>query len=195
MVDFKRNKLVSHHLIDMFSTPANISRSSRDEMKLPLRYQLPMVSLLDWWPLKIVLSALLMLFTIEVELVIVLSFLVVLDWITGIWASKRRQVPISSIGLRQTSAKVVEYIIILIVATMLSNAFPLLVWLRPWAFLFICLTEAKSILENIARPGSAADKFWDLLRDQLRQRIGKDADDFFDDTSGEPPDTTNKPST
>ena len=80
---------------------------------------------------------------------------------------------VRSIGLRRTFVKIVEYSIMLALAISLANVYSFLSWLEVWAFAFITLTEAISILENLARPGSVASEFAGKLRGVMKRFVSK----------------------
>ena len=138
-----------------------------------VRYQAPLLSLWEFWLIKAVLAAMYTLFATQIELVVLLVFALGLDLITGVAAAKRRGEKVRSIGLRRTFVKIVEYSIMLALAISLANVYSFLSWLEVWAFAFITLTEAISILENLARPGSVASEFAGKLRGVMKRFVSK----------------------
>lgn len=80
------------------------------------------------------------------------GILITVDFVTGIWASKRKNDPITSARLRDTVDKILIYnmtilLSFLVEKYMISEAIPLL----RVALGFIAISEFKSISENIER--------------------------------------------
>ena len=140
--------MISTSPITLTSPPMRITRVHR--------YEAPIFALLDWaWlkgPASIAYAALSQMLHTDVKLIVVVSFLVVIDFFTGIMAARRRGQAVRSIGLRQTAVKVVEYAALLVVFTSLANTYSILSWMQEASYVYVCLTEAKSIVENLYGP-------------------------------------------
>lgn len=130
-----------------------------------------MIALIDWGWLKAIISivyaATIELVKADVRLIAVVSFLVLIDLVTGVMAAVRRGERIRSLGMRQTIVKVIEYALLLLVFSALANSFSLLYWMQEAAFAYVALTEAKSIVENLYGPGN---KVWQAMQ-QMRKML------------------------
>lgn len=85
------------------------------------------------------------------ELFIVMFIFVTVDFVTGIIASNKKQVPRSSRRLRKSANKLVAYISAIMLAFMAEQAFQV-EWFASHRYIgaFICIVELISILENFA---------------------------------------------
>ena len=99
---------------------------------------------------------------VEIKLIAVITLLIILDLISGLWASRLKHVPITSFRLRRTARKVYEYCVFLIAFTAVSNVFDWLAWVKMGAFAFVAITELKSVTENIF--GEKAKVFEQILK-------------------------------
>ena len=85
------------------------------------------------------------------EMFVVLMLFVAADLVTGILASKRRNIPRTSRRLRKSAAKLVNYILALVLAYAAERAFDVEWFVAHRAIgAFICAVEMLSILENMA---------------------------------------------
>ena len=111
------------------------------------------------------------LFDTDPLLVTAIATLLMLDLVSGIAAAAKRQEPIGSKGLRQTGYKIVEYTLLGGAGVLLANAFAvnplhyITDGLDDAVLLFIALTEAFSIVENITGSRAGAQH---LVRKILR---------------------------
>jgi len=84
------------------------------------------------------------------EIVHVLLIFIAVDFISGVWASRKRREKIESRRFRKTLTKFLWYTVALILSYMMERTFHL-----SWSNLsgivggFICFIELKSIFENI----------------------------------------------
>lgn len=91
------------------------------------------------------------------DFLISLLVLMVLDLITGIWKSIKNNTAVTSIGLRDTAIKVIQYSVFLIVVHVLINfkvdgkTIGLLNYADELGYSFLIIIEAKSILENLQK--------------------------------------------
>lgn len=78
---------------------------------------------------------------------------IAIDFVTGILKSAINKVPLTSMGFRGTIKKLIQYIGIIVLGTLLGNALPkdneLVLWINNVVLLFIIYTEAYSIVENL----------------------------------------------
>lgn len=149
---------------------------------LILRYLKPLESLADGWLVKAVVTLMVSLWAImtdmfatEGELVLLLFVAIFFDLVTGIVASRRTKVPVTSLGLRQTVVKVLEYLIILTLISGISNTFegavPGIEHLVTYGYLFAIITEGKSVVENISKGRESRIKeLWEYI---IRKLIKK----------------------
>lgn len=144
------------------------------------RYAKPFFALLDEFGIKFVFASgttfflekilppLYKVVDTDIQLIYSLAILIILDLITGIWSSVKKNKPITSLGLRSSVVKVVEYIFLLLPLTILSNMDEYLNWVQTWAYVFVCATEIKSIGENVFSRNSDSktilNKFWEVLK-------------------------------
>lgn len=108
------------------------------------------------------------------ELVVLLVLLVSIDFISGIWRSWIHDEEIKSRIMRRTVVKVLEYMVVLSVAIMVTRAFEfegvpraisiIVGQLDIWCFLFVALIEARSVLENITGKRASKVSKWVLKR-------------------------------
>lgn len=88
-------------------------------------------------------------FTTDIMLIQALFTLIIIDWITGIIASMKANRRITSIGMRSTIVKAIEYALFLAAIIILSNLTEALNWIQVWVFVYMSATEVKSIAENL----------------------------------------------
>lgn len=101
--------------------------------------------------ISVTLLAALAYFSPLYEMFIVLMFFVVADLVTGIVASRKRGIPRSSRRLRKSAAKLVNYIMAMMLAFAAEQAFGVEWFVAHRAIgAFICAVEMLSILENMA---------------------------------------------
>jgi len=84
------------------------------------------------------------------EIVHVMLIFILIDFISGVWAARKRKETLESRKFRKTLTKFLWYTVALILSFMMENTFNL-----SWSNLsgiiggFICFIELKSIFENI----------------------------------------------
>lgn len=143
------------------------------------RYVNPIVSLTDNYESKIIFASsftllnyiteqLFNIVATELHLVWSLALLIIIDLLSGVYASMMCKRKITSLKLRSTFVKIIEYIMVLLPLTILSNMDSSLNWIQMWAYVFICATEVKSIGENLFHTETNAKKvlteFWKILK-------------------------------
>lgn len=109
-------------------------------------------------------------FATDAHLIFSLIVLLILDWITGVYGSWRSEKKITSMGLRSTIVKVIEYAIFIMGITVLGNMHENLGWVQIWCYIYLAATEVKSITENIfdgdERLKTMVKRFWDEFTDR-----------------------------
>lgn len=137
----------------------------------------PLVALVENFEIKFGVATLISaLYAILAELKIVLAsdatyvtalvLLITIDFITGIYSSFKSKIPITSLGIRSTFVKSIEYMFVLIPLTILSNMALELSWIQTWAYVFVCATEIKSIGENIPSMNKMFTSLWAIIKDR-----------------------------
>ena len=91
-------------------------------------------------------------FTPIAEMILVMLIFLILDTISGIWASLKKGEKLESHKLRKTIYKIVWYTIAVMLSWMMEKTFTL-TWTNLASLVcgFICFVELKSIFENITR--------------------------------------------
>lgn len=116
------------------------------------RYIRPVESLLDLAKVKAGLALLYAgvvgFIHAEGKMLGIAALLVIIDLITGVISAKRNGT-FKSLELRQTALKVSEYLLFLTAFILVALYVPWLSWLREAAFVYVALTELKSITENV----------------------------------------------
>jgi len=139
-------------------------------MSLIQRYANPLTGLKENFAIKAVLAVLGSLFASDPQLVALVVILVVMDFLTGVYAAKVRKETINSKGFRQTVVKVIEYFFLLAGCTAVANSFDIINWIDEIAYMFTALTELKSIVENITSSESPARRIWMMVRREMNRR-------------------------
>lgn len=139
-----------------------------------LSYDKPLRGLADSWILKTLVSLLAALFTADPEPVALVCILVIIDFVSGIYAAKRKKQKIRSKIMRRTGVKVIEYIVLLSLITAVSNTFELVDWAAPMAYLYVSLTELFSIMENMTGSKSRARTIWMKIVAEIKDRESVD---------------------
>jgi phage-related holin len=150
------------------------------------RYFYPVFSLADAWQWKLVLAGVLTamletlgrLFVMNGDMAAAVAILIVIDFATGVYRAYRSR-SISSRVMRQTGIKVIEYTLLIGIATMVANVFvdtgipflsPALGTLGTLAFAYVCLTEMTSVFENVFGSSSKARRVWVAMKQYLAKK-------------------------
>jgi phage-related holin len=130
---------------------------------------------LEVWPLKLFLGFLAWLYGPWQEAYGVLIALVVLDTITGVWASKREGHTIRSAILRTKSLTKVGFYAVALMVASLAGRIAGLDGLLDLALTFAIISEALSVVENLIRiyPEHPLGRY---LRRLLEVRAGQKKD-------------------
>lgn len=94
------------------------------------------------------------------------SFLVLIDLITGLWASHKRNEKITSNGIRRTVSKTLAYQLAVICSFVMEQQFLGGIPIVKVVAGLIASTEFKSVLENIS--SITGVDFWDSLIESLQ---------------------------
>lgn len=88
--------------------------------------------------------------TLPVSHFVAAMFMLVLsDWVTGVWAAAKRNEKITSKGFRNTTQKLVFYMLAILLGLIIETTFFPDIKLVYYVAGFICITEFKSNIENI----------------------------------------------
>jgi hypothetical protein len=156
-----------------------------------IRYSKVLEGLTDLWIPKLTLSIVSTGLASFFDLVYTEPFLIIAviiamlgDVITGITASIRRKQPITSVGLRQFATKVVEYAVVLLFFTVMSNAFganKLDNWVGSFlgvlenihyvGYWYVMMTEGLSIWENLNNGESRAADVFEYIKNKIDDKI------------------------
>lgn len=136
------------------------------------RYANPLITLVEAFHIKALVSAgaaaLATLFHHSIQYAMLVALLVVIDFATGIIAAKKRGEKITSLGLRQTIIKALEYMCFLVAVTAFANVFTALAgWISATAYFYIAATECASIAENTL-DNPAIRKAWEAVKDRFQ---------------------------
>ena len=107
---------------------------------------------------------------IEWKLAVGMMALIVIDLFTGIMASHKRGDKITSLKLRQTGIKVVEYTMVLLAVTVISNMADEIKFIQKFAFVFLAMIELKSIVENLSDENGIIKSLFEAIRKSLADR-------------------------
>jgi phage-related holin len=107
---------------------------------------------------------------VEAKLVMGLVILMLIDLISGIYKANCNNQATTSVGLRQTSIKFVEYTLVSFAFVILSNMTDFLSFVSSMPFVFLSLIEIKSIVENLSDPKGVIRALFDHVRDAIAKR-------------------------
>ena len=160
---------------------------NKQELQM-MRYSKVLNSIKDDYVVKLILSGLIWLWTLfqdifatNVELVAILVIAMGVDWISGHIRAKKQGIEIVSLGWRQTVVKALEYALFLLVLTGISNVFGeppnesqgwvwgIMTMLSnvDWlGFLYLTMTELKSIAENLSGKKGQFTKLIDYIEEK-----------------------------
>lgn len=111
-----------------------------------------------------------------VPMILLVGFLLTADIVTGIWASRVRNIKISSHRMGETVTKMILYSLAIIIARSFEWVFfQDLEWQIPMASItagYLALVEIKSNYENISYITGV--DLWTMLRNRIETLRGKD---------------------
>lgn len=149
-----------------------------------LRYLKPMEKVYDHWIwssfasfFSVIGSLLGDIFTTDPALILLLFLAVAADFVTGVVASKRRKIKVSSIGMRQTLVKTIEYGVVLLFLTGIANVYGSDGWVGSvvqqfdrFGYFFFTWIEVVSIAENLGDEEGSIKKLFNKLKDKLDEQ-------------------------
>lgn len=121
-------------------------------------------SLTDNWFIKTIIAAFVGLLSTPVNLVVLISFLVFVDLITGVMRAISQGERITASRLWATGVKVIQYTLFLACTTAVANSFPLLYGFQNVAYMYVALTELKSVIENLFQAKGKSEEIWDNFK-------------------------------
>lgn len=107
---------------------------------------------------------------IEWKLVLAVTALVFIDFVTGVMASRKRKEKITSLKARQTGIKIIEYFMVLFSITLISNMADQINFIQQFAFIFLAMIELKSIVENLSEDNGIIKQLFEAIRKTLSDR-------------------------
>lgn len=146
-----------------------------------IRYMKPFEKVADNWVwasvasfLSVLWSLIADIFVTDPALILLLFLAMCTDFITGVIASRRRNIRFSSVGMRQTLVKGIEYGVILLFLTGISNVYGSDGWVGSivkqfdnFGYFFFTWIEVVSIAENFADEEGVIKKLFDKLKEKL----------------------------
>jgi len=104
-----------------------------------------------------------------------LAALMFIDFLSGSWKALQKKQMVTSIGIRQTSIKLIEYILACLGFIVLSNMAEA-PWIAKTAFVWLGFIEMKSIVENLTDKKGVINELYEHIRETFKKR----ADDSND---------------
>ena len=117
-----------------------------------------------------ILDAFQSLVMVETKLAVGLVVVVFIDLMSGMMKARRDGKKISSLGLRQTGIKIVEYTMVCLCFVILSNMSDSMNFIRHVPFLFLVMIEIKSIVENLSDEKGTAHALFDYIKKLMDTR-------------------------
>jgi hypothetical protein len=111
------------------------------------------------------------LINVDLKLVIGLIILMFMDLFFGILKSRRDNIPITSLRLRQTGIKFVEYGAVCFIFVVFSNMAGDVDVIKMLAFTFLAGVEIKSIIENMSDQNGALKKLFKVISDKINKQF------------------------
>ena len=103
---------------------------------------------------------------VEQTLVVGLVCMILLDLISGIYKANTNKTVITSIGLRQTTIKFIEYTMALLGFVIVANMSGL-EWIKTTSFVWLSLIELKSIAENLSDKNGIINELINTIRNRI----------------------------
>ena len=102
---------------------------------------------------------------VEQSLVVGLIALMSLDLISGVYKALTNERMITSLGLRQTSIKFIEYTIALLGFVIIANMASM-EWIKTTSILWLSFIELKSIVENLNDKKGVINELYDVIKNK-----------------------------
>jgi phage-related holin len=103
---------------------------------------------------------------VEQSLVVGLICMMLLDLVSGLYKANINKKMITSVGLRQTTIKLIEYTLALLGFVIVANmsGFD---WIKTTAFVWLSFIELKSIAENLSDKKGIMNELLDSVKDKF----------------------------
>lgn len=129
------------------------------------------------------------------SIVILMLSLVAVDFITGVWASRKSKIPCSSRRLRKSFSKLVTYLAVLVLLFMIEDATES-EWVGVNMFIAwaICMVEFISICENlyVISELPMIKRIVKAIRGKAAEKYGTMGEDILAEKNDEKPTKTNQ---
>ena len=103
---------------------------------------------------------------VEQTLVVGLVCMMLLDLISGLYKANTNKKVITSIGLRQTTIKFIEYTMALLGFVIVANMSGL-EWIKTTSFVWLSLIELKSIAENLSDKNGIINELLNIIKNRF----------------------------
>jgi phage-related holin len=104
---------------------------------------------------------------VEQTLVVGLVCMMILDLISGLYKANTNKKVITSIGLRQTTIKFIEYTMALLGFVIVANMSGL-EWIKTTSFVWLSLIELKSIAENLSDKNGIINELFNIIKNRFK---------------------------
>lgn len=110
---------------------------------------------------------------VEAKLVMGLCILILIDLFSGIYKAKVNSQATTSIGLRQTSIKFIEYTLVSFAFVILSNMADFLGFVSAIPFIYLSIIEIKSIIENLSDEKGVLRGLFEFVKDRMYKALDR----------------------
>jgi len=117
-----------------------------------------------------IITALHELVQVEAILVIGLLIMVFIDFIAGMYKAYMDGRIITSVAMRQTSIKIIEYTMVCTAFVVMTNMTSELEFLKKVPFVFLAMIETRSIVENLSDKKGALNALFDHIKSLMADR-------------------------
>jgi hypothetical protein len=93
--------------------------------------------------------------------------MILIDLISGLYKAMISKSVVTSIGLRQTTIKLLEYTLALSGFIVLANMADM-EWIKKSAFVWLGFIEMKSIVENLTDKKGVINELFDTIKDKFK---------------------------
>ena len=104
---------------------------------------------------------------VEQTLVVGLVCMMLLDLVSGLYKANTNKKVITSIGLRQTTIKFIEYTMALLGFVIVANMSGL-EWIKTTSFVWLSLIELKSIAENLSDKNGIINELLNIIKNRFK---------------------------
>jgi phage-related holin len=117
-----------------------------------------------------IITALHELVQVEAILVVGLLIMVFIDFIAGMYKAYMDGRMITSVAMRQTSIKIIEYTMVCTAFVVMTNMTSELEFLKKVPFVFLAMIETRSIVENLSDKKGALSGLYDHIKNLMDSR-------------------------